>query len=169
MDWLTAAAQWLHVFFGIFWFGGTLYATFVVLPAMSRLPPLNARAMSTELQRQIARVIPVVALATILLGFVRGTALGPIGSAADLTSPYGVWWLVGFVVATALFLWGWYVITPAVERMNSDVEAWAESTDRPSARLAALIARVRMVATIELLGFAVVLVSMVAMHAVSEA
>jgi len=75
---------------------------------------------------------------------------------------------VGFVAATALFLWGWYVITPAVERMNGDEEAWAESTDRPSARLAALIARVRLVATIELVGFAVILVSMVAMHAVSE-
>ena len=168
MDWLTAVAQWLHVFFGILWFGGTLYATFVVLPAMSRLPPMNARAMSLQLSVQIARVIPFVALATIVLGFVRGTALGPISGAADLTSPYGIWWLVGFVVATALFLWGWYVITPAVERMNGDEEAWAESTDRPSARLAALIARVRLVATIELVGFAVILVSMVAMHAVSE-
>ena len=113
MDGLTAAAQWLHVFFGIFWFGGTLYATFVVLPAMSRLPPLNARAMSMELQRQIPRVIPAVALATILLGFVRGTALGPIRSTADLSSPYGVWWLVGLVGAVALVFWGQYVITPA--------------------------------------------------------
>jgi len=67
MDWLTAVAQWLHVFFGIFWFGGTLYATFVVLPAMSRLPPMNARAMSLELQRQIPRIIPWVAFATIIL------------------------------------------------------------------------------------------------------
>ena len=168
MDWLTAAAQWLHVFFGIFWFGGTLYATFVVLPAMSRLPPLNARAMSLELQRQIARIIPLIAFATIILGFLRGTLFGPIRDTEALTSPYGLWWLVGLIGAVALVFWGQYVITPAVERMNADEEAWAESTDRPSERLAALIARVRLVATLELVGFVVILVSMVAMHAVSE-
>ena len=168
MDWLTVLVQWLHVFFGIFWFGGTLYATFVVLPAMSRLPPLNARAMSLELQRQIARIIPLIAFATIILGFLRGTLFGPIRDTEALTSPYGLWWLVGLIGAVALVFWGQYVITPAVERMNADEEAWAESTDRPSERLAALIARVRLVATLELLGFVVILVSMVAMHAVSE-
>ena len=168
MDWLTVIVQWLHVFFGIFWFGGTLYATFVVLPAMSRLAPLNARAMSLELQRQIPRIIPWVAFATIILGFVRGTALGPIRDSEALTSPYGLWWLVGLIAAVTLVIWGQYVITPAVERMNADEAAWAESTDQPSARLAALIARVRLVATLELLGFVVILVTMVAMHAVSE-
>ena len=62
MDGLTAAAQWLHVFFGIFWFGGTLHATFVVLPAISRLPPLNARAMSMELQRILVSMVAMHAV-----------------------------------------------------------------------------------------------------------
>lgn len=168
MDWTTAIAQWLHVFFGIFWFGGTLYATFVVLPAMAHLPAIDARAMSVQLQRQISRVIPAVATATILLGFVRGTLLGPIRTAADLTSAYGIWWLVGLIGAVSLVLWGQYVITPAAERMNADEAAWAESTEQPSPRLAALIARLRLVATLELFGFAVVLGAMIAMHAVSE-
>ena len=169
MDLSVVIAQWLHVFFGIFWFGGTLYATFVVFPALARLQPVNARSTTIQLQRQISRVIPWVALATIVLGIVRGTVFGPIQTADQLTSTYGLWWLLGLLGSVALVVWGQYVISPSAERLNADEEAWAESTERPSPRLARLISRLRLVATIEVVGFAVVFSAMIAMHAVSEA
>ena len=161
MDLSVVIAQWLHVFFGIFWFGGTLYATFVVFPALARLQPASARAATIQLQR--------VALATIVLGIVRGTVFGPIQAADQLTSTYGLWWLLGLLGSLALVMWGQYVISPSADRLNADEEAWAESTERPSPRLARLISRLRLVATIEVVGFAVVFSAMIAMHAVSEA
>jgi uncharacterized membrane protein len=37
MNWGEATLQWLHILFGTFWFGGALFANFVVVPAMMRL------------------------------------------------------------------------------------------------------------------------------------
>ena len=34
--WLVGTVQWLHVLFGIFWFGAVLTLTFVVVPALGR-------------------------------------------------------------------------------------------------------------------------------------
>lgn len=45
--WLLYCIQWLHVFCGIFWFGGALYGNVVVLPAIATLP--------LPQQRQIAK------------------------------------------------------------------------------------------------------------------
>jgi len=38
MLWLTIVVQFLHVFLGIFWFGGTLYLDFVIIPSVMGLP-----------------------------------------------------------------------------------------------------------------------------------
>ena len=38
MDWAQVAVQWLHVFGGIFWFGGALFSNFVLLPAVRHIP-----------------------------------------------------------------------------------------------------------------------------------
>lgn len=78
MNWLVFVVQWLHVLGGIFWFGGTLYVTFVLIPALRRGPPEYAREVSRNLNRQAERVILPVAVITIALGFLRGTVFGPI-------------------------------------------------------------------------------------------
>jgi uncharacterized membrane protein len=76
MDWLLFAAQWLHVFLGVFWFGSTLYVDFILIPGLQTLTPSEAREAGAAVGAQGVKVILPVAVLTILLGVTRGTVSG---------------------------------------------------------------------------------------------
>src|SRR5512146_412961 len=101
MNWTEAGAQWLHILFGTFWFGGMLFSNYVVIPAIGRLPAEGRGAAMAAVGSQAGRVIPWVAIGAILLGIVRGTVLGDIRSVDDLGTAYAIEWLVGLVAAVA--------------------------------------------------------------------
>lgn len=107
MDWVLFAVQWLHVLGGIFWFGGTLFLNVVVIPAVIRLPLERQRDVGRSLSAQLGRIVAPVAMATILLGILRGTVFGPLKSHDALVgTAYGLTWLVGLIAALATMLWG---------------------------------------------------------------
>ena len=162
MDWAEVIAQWLHIFFGTFWFGGVLFANFVVIPAVMRLPPDGQRQFIELLGKQAERIVPYMAIGAIALGFVRGTVLGDIKDIAGLGTTSGIEWLVGLVAAVATFAWGQWVLNPAASRLNAGEAATA-------AVMAAQIARVRGMALLELVGFFVVFTMMILMHFAGEA
>lgn len=119
MDILQGVVQWLHVLGAVFWFGGTLFSNFVVIPAV--------RSMSVPAQREFgnamgrtARIIQPVAYATILLGILRGTVFGPIKGADVLFgTAYGWTWLAALVVAVALIGYGQVVLDRFRERISA--------------------------------------------------
>jgi uncharacterized membrane protein len=78
MDWVVFGAQWLHILLGILWFGNSLALATITIPAINRLPILAQREIGSPLNTQGQRVIAVVAPSLIVLGFIRGTFLGPI-------------------------------------------------------------------------------------------
>jgi hypothetical protein len=153
MDWSVVVLQWLHMLFGIFWFGGALFGNFVLGPVLIKQPPDRMRELSLQLVEQADRVILPVAGLTILLGFLRGTVFGPVQSVEFMFGTgYGITWLVALLTGIATLAWG-SMTTRTMRRAmlaGLDVTASAGTALRN--------------AGIELLGFAVLLSCMVLMR-----
>lgn len=155
MNWAEAGAQWLHILLGTFWFGGMLFSNFVVIPAIGRLPADGRGAAMAAVGAEANRILPWVAIATILLGIIRGTVLGDIRTVGDLGTTYGIEWLIGLVAAIAVLAWGTWVLNPAAARL---------AMGPPSPAKAAEMVRVRRYALVQLAGFLVVFTTMILMH-----
>lgn len=156
MDWLTGIIHWLHVLFAIFWFGSTLYADFVLLPAAMQMSPGAQRELGQRIGPIAERAETAAGIATIVLGVILGTIVGPIQSLTFLVgTAYGITWLVSLVLALAVFAFGLWVLTPAVAGV-------ARATT--PAELEAAVARVRRYAILQLAGFLLIFTAMVLMH-----
>lgn len=155
MDVLQVIVQWLHVFFAIFWFGGTLFANFVVVPAIMRISPGAQREMGNALGRT-GQIIRPISYITIVIGILRGTVWGPIKDLEFLFgTAYGITWLVALVLAVGLVGYGQMVIEPFRERIQ-------RATSQEEA--AALVARAPRVFGLELLGFFAIFTAMILMR-----
>jgi hypothetical protein len=165
LDWGIFAVQWLLVLLGVFWFGGTLYADFVLIPAINTLALPRQREIGNALGAQIVKVIPYVAGGTILLGILRGTVFGQINSLHALGTAYGITWLAALVAAVATYLWGDRVIRPAIERLQSLSDADAVGPDDvATATLVAITDDIKRKSMLELLGFLVIFTFMILMR-----
>jgi len=101
----------------------------------------------------------------ILLGILRGTVFGQLRSLDALTTAYGITWLVALVFAIGTFVWGLRVIGPSLERLATIPDAEALNADGSATpALAALIARVKRVVLLELVGFLVIFTCMILMR-----
>ena len=104
---LTLLVQWLHILSGVTWFGGYILIDFALWPALLRRPAVEARATFAALEKYIEPLMAASGSLVVLLGIVRGTALGPIRSLdALLSTAYGVTWLTALVIALFLTIWG---------------------------------------------------------------
>jgi len=159
MDWTEVGAQWLHILLGTFWFGGMLFSNYVVIPAISRLPIEGRGAAMAAVGMQAQRIVPWVAVGSILLGVIRGTVLGDIKAVADLGTAYGIAWLVGLLAAIGTLAWGVWVLNPAAARA---------AASPPSPAKAAEMSRIRGYALIQLGGFLVIFTTMILMHYANE-
>jgi uncharacterized membrane protein len=105
--WLLVVVQWLHVFCGIFWFGSRLVVTLILLPTMRRVPQVKQREFLGELVRHFVRVEPGLGVATLVLGFLRGTVFGQvIGFDVAFGTPYGLTWTTALVLGVAIAILG---------------------------------------------------------------
>ena len=162
MDWLVFGAQWLHILLGILWFGNSLVLAVIIIPAINRLPILAQREIGAHIGDQAKRVFDVVGPSVILLGVIRGTLLGPIKSLDDVFgSAYGVTWLVALVVAILTFLWGRIAITGGVRAMSL---APVNADGTPTSELEAATNRVKILVSLELVGFVVIFTCMILMR-----
>jgi hypothetical protein len=152
VDWAQVVVLWLHMLFGIFWFGSVLFANFVLGPVLLRQPLGRMREIVLPLAEQADRVIIPVALITITLGFLRGTVFGSIRSLESISSSYGITWLVALVAAVGTLAWG-------VTTNRAAQRELAGGADPRAATGKALRN-----AGVELLGFGVILSCMVLMR-----
>jgi uncharacterized membrane protein len=148
--------QWLHVLGGIFWFGGSLYITLVLIPSLQSLPRERQQEVALRVGELTTKVLRPTAYLVVALGFIRGTFLGRLHSVQDvLGSPYGVTWLTALVATIALQVFIEGLMDPDVRRLNlakTDVE------------YAATLGRVKAFAVIELLGFLAIFTCMILMR-----
>jgi uncharacterized membrane protein len=162
MNWGQFVVQWLHVILGMLWLGGALYTNFVLIPALGRLPLSTQREVGAQIGDVAGKVFTVVPILLVILGIIRGTIYGPLHSAEDvLGTAYGITWLVALVATVATWLWGKLVIEGAIAQMNA-TELNADGT--LSAQGMAELSRVKQVALLELLGFAVIFTCMILMR-----
>jgi len=160
MEWAIIVVQWLHVFLGIFWFGGTLYLNFVVIPSVLGLPAEQQPAISKRLSELGRRVMIPVAALVILMGLLRGIVFGPVQSFSFLFgTAYGITFLIGFLAAVATFFWGLLVISREAKKLETLPANAKEQTAYD-----ATLNRVKIFALLELLGFFVIFTCMILMR-----
>lgn len=153
MNWLQFAVQWLHVLLAIVWFGYSLSLSFLVAPALAKLPEGSQREANFHIGQLGQRVFPIVSPLVILLGIIRGTVFGPIDSIDALVGTiYGITFLVALVVSIGLVVNGARNVGPATTAFK----------DAPD--FAAAGARLQRFAQIDLVGFAIVFTCMVLMR-----
>lgn len=162
MDWVVIVVQWLHVLLGILWFGNALTLDLIVIPAINRLPIVAQREIGSYIGARATPIFHVVVPLIILLGFVRGTFLGPIKSVDVLLgSAYGITWLVGLSATVLTYAWGLRAIIPALQAMDA-VPVNADGSASPE--LEAATNRVKLFVSLELLGFFVIFTCMILMR-----
>jgi len=162
VDVLTFGVQWLHVLLGITWFGYSLALAIFFIPAINRMPLTTQRAIGMALGDRATPIIDVLAPTILVLGFIRGTFLGPIDSFQDVfTTAYGITWLVALVTIIAVYLWGRLVIIGSVRALN---QAPLSADGGPTPELDAALARAKQVTVLELLGFFVIFTCMILMR-----
>jgi uncharacterized membrane protein len=97
---LIYVLQWLHVLFGIFWFGSQMYLDSSIRPAIAQLPVDAQAIMARGLGQGVARRITVVtSTGTVLLGILRGIAGGVLDT---LDTAYGRTWLAALVIGLVM-------------------------------------------------------------------
>ena len=159
---ITPIVQWLHVLLGITWFGYSLALAIFFIPALSRLPITTQRQIGVALGDRAKPIIDGLAPTIAVLGFIRGTFLGPIKSVQDVfTTAYGITWLVALITIVAVYLWGRFVIIGAVDRLN---HAPLTADGGATPELDAALARAKQVTVLELLGFFVIFTCMILMR-----
>jgi uncharacterized membrane protein len=165
MDWLQFAVQWLHVLFAITWFGAVIYTDFILIPAITTLPPREQRTAGSAIGNQSARIITGAAMAVIVLGFLRGTVFGSIKSVDALTTTYGLTWLFALVLAIFTFFWGLKVIVGALERFNAfDLDQATLPDGSTNPVMLGLIADIKRKSQLELVFFLVIFTCMILMR-----
>jgi uncharacterized membrane protein len=156
MDWVLIAVQWLHVLGGIYWFGGVLFGNIALLPVVIKLPESVQRSFMLPFLEQANRIAVPVAIATITLGFIRGTILGRIHTLADLSTPYGIAWIVGLVAAVAVLALAVFYVAPAARRLVTSTESGVSFAQAGR--------RLQLAAAADMLGFFVIFTAMISMR-----
>jgi len=156
MDWGQVAIHWFHVLGGIYWFGGALFGNIALFPVVLKLPENVQRSFMVPFLERNDRIIIPVAIATIVLGFLRGTVFGRIHGFADLGTAYGIAWLIGLTMALAVLALGTLYLAPAARRIMAAPDA--------GAGFAAGGRRLQVAALLDLLGFFVIFTAMISMR-----
>jgi uncharacterized membrane protein len=157
--WLIGTVQWLHVLFGIFWFGAVLTLTFVVVPALDRAPQAGKQTLVGALQQRLHRLLPLVAGITILLGLVRGTILGPVNSLqVAFATAYGLTWTAALVFSIATLIIGARGIGGGFIRLAATA---LTADDASRAAYDRQLRKIRLAGYLAILGFLVTITCMI--------
>lgn len=155
MLWLVVV-QWLHVLFGILWFGSTLYINLILIPSVLPLPREKQQEVAAQVSPMTTRILRPAAIVVIVLGFIRGTFLGQLHSIQDIVgTTYGVTWLVALVGAILLQTFIEFIFDPDIRRLN---------TAKSAAEYDATLGRVKTFAAVELIGFFAIFTCMILMR-----
>jgi uncharacterized membrane protein len=163
---MVLVLQWLHVLMGIFWFGGSLYLNFMVVPVLLSLPLGQQREVAIPLGARSNQVLPLVAILVILLGLLRGTIWGPVHTFAFLFgTAYGVTFLTSLLVTAAVELWGHFVTGRTAAQLNTfPLSEVMKPESAVTLAFNTQVQRVKLFALVELLGFFIIFTCMILMR-----
>ncbi len=99
---VVGLVHWIHVFFGVFWFGTVLYPRLVLFPALRTLPDDQYQAARRVMVSGNARRWTYTfAYGTIVFGILRGAVNGIF---AQLDTAYGVTYLAALVLGVFMLV-----------------------------------------------------------------
>ena len=125
---LVQIVQWLHILFGITWFGGYIFMTFGVWPVLLLRPAAEARTFYMDLAQPVGKLMMISGSLVLLLGILRGTVFGIIRSTQVLfNTAYGQTWLAALVLTIILTTHG------AISSKNMEDRVWEGDHLRPDA------------------------------------
>ncbi len=153
MVWILSVLLYVHILGAIFWFGSGLTLQIVFIPALGTMPYEAQHPWLQALSGNYSRLIGPVGGLTILFGILRGAFAGVFGL---LNTPYGITFVVSFVLAIPVIIIGARFTGPTAQKL-----AAAGSRDE----VLALAKQITRYGRIESAGMAVMLALMVAMHA----
>ena len=153
MVWLLSVLLYVHILGAIFWFGSGLTLQLVFVPALGTMPYEAQHPWLQALSANYSRIIGPIGGLTILFGILRGLFAGVLGS---LNTPYGITFIVAFVLAIPVITVGARFIGPTAQKL-----AAAGTRDE----VLALAKQISRYGRIEAGGMLVMLALMVAMHA----
>ena len=120
MDLFTIVARIVHIFSGVFWVGGAILFFVFVEPAARATMPLSQKFMQTLLvRRHFNHYMTAVSALTVFGGAVLYWRDSGGLSLAWITTPTGLGFTIGAVVAITTFLMGLFVIKPRAERLGA--------------------------------------------------
>jgi uncharacterized membrane protein len=162
MDWFVVVVQWLHVLLGILWLGNALVLDVIVIPAINRLPIVAQREIASSIGSRATPIFHVVVPLIVVLGVIRGTLLGPIKSIDILFgTAYGLTWLTALTATILTYLFGLFVLVPALRAMDLIPVGPGGS---PTPALAVATERVKRLVGLELIGFLIIFTCMILMR-----
>ena len=91
---MVLVLQWLHVLFGIFWFGSQMYLDSSVRPAIAQLPVDGQAIMGRGLGQGIHKIHYLPEAHTDMIFAVIGEELGLVGAALVMAgyAAFGLWY-----------------------------------------------------------------------------
>lgn len=134
---LTAAFQWLHVFFGVLWIGLLYYFNFVQVPAMPAIPAEHKPGVTKHIAPKALFYFRWGAAFTVLTGLILAHLYGELGDALMLRENARLIG-IGMWLAVIMALNVWFIIWPAQKKVLGIVEA--DDAAKAKAAKAALIA-----------------------------
>lgn len=128
MDVMLIAGRLVHVMAGIFWVGAMMFVAFYLVPALRDVGPDAGKMMVALRQRGFMRVIPVMAVLTLLSGFWLFWRVSAGAPSHYLFTGPGHVYAVGGLVAVIAFAIGISVTRPAMLRATALAEAMATAS-----------------------------------------
>ena len=134
---LTAAFQWLHVFFGVLWIGLLYYFNFVQVPAMPGIAAEHKPGVTKHIAPKALFYFRWGAAFTVLTGLILAHLYGELADALLLRE--GARWIgIGMWLALIMAFNVWFIIWPNQKKVLGLVEA--DDAAKARAGKAALIA-----------------------------
>jgi uncharacterized membrane protein len=162
-DLLRITTQFLHVFSGVLWLGGGLYAIFVQLPAVLASPPTSRGPVMAQLAPRQIRYTLRVAEVTIVTGFLN---LWSTGRAQQFLDPLGQRWTIvlglGILLAIGLYALVRVTVVPWTLRMLALGPKAASGDTAAAAEVGAIVQRVKNIGRVQVVMGVLIILAMVA-------
>ena len=100
---VIGVVHWLHVFFGVFWFGTILYTRLILFPSLKTLPQSQEQAgRQAMLSGRGRRFTLLFAYGTVIVGIIRGAITGVF---ARLDTAYGLTYLAALTLGVVMLVY----------------------------------------------------------------
>ena len=100
---VLGVVHWLHVFFGVFWFGTILYTRLILFPSLRTLPQEQEQAVRQAMVTgRAGRFTMLFAYGTVSMGILRGAMGGVFGR---LDTPYGITYVAALVIGVVMVVY----------------------------------------------------------------